>query len=108
MRKLRSRLRFDLGLEVILLGEFDTRPSIEYNNGTEILKVGAEMGKERDLKREWELEKARTAGKEYRVVCKIPVDLAERFAHVCKCNGTTKNAVLKRYIERYTYEGFDQ
>lgn len=66
------------------------------------------MGKERDLKREWELEKARTAGKEYRVVCKIPMELAENFANICKSNGTNKNAVLKHYIERYTYEGFDQ
>lgn len=72
------------------------------------MEVGADMAKERDLKREWELEKARTAGKEYRVVCKIPMDLANRFAEKCTNNKTTKNAVLKKYIERYTDENFDQ
>lgn len=66
------------------------------------------MAKERDLKREWELEKARTMGKEYRVVCKIPTGLADDFAKQCEQNNTTKNAVLKNYIMRYTYENFDQ
>lgn len=64
--------------------------------------------KKRDLKREWQLEKERTKGKESRVVVKIDTATNEAFATKCELNGTNRNAVLKRYIERYTYENFDQ
>lgn len=89
-------------------GQFDITGKVAYNGGTLIMEAGADMAKERDLKREWELEKARTAGKEYRVVCKIPTNLADDFAKRCEQNNTTKNAVLKNYIQRYTYDNFDQ
>ena len=39
---------------------------------------------------------------------KVPDNLKDDFETKCAENGTNKNAVLKRYIERYTYEGFDQ
>lgn len=95
--------------EAALLGEqIDFLDCSEYNIDTHETKAGVDMAKERDLKREWELEKARTAGKEYRVVCKIPMEMANCFDEKCKANGTNKNAVLKSYIMRYTYENFDQ
>ena len=64
--------------------------------------------KKRDLKREWQLEKERTKGRESRVVVKIDTSTNEAFMAKCELNGTNRNAVLKRYIERYTYENFDQ
>ena len=106
MRKLRSRLWFDLWLEVILLGEFDTRPLIEYNNGTQMNEVGAIMGEyKRNYAREAETAKARG---ETRVSIKVTKQVLEDFKKQCEKNGTTRNAVITKYIERYTYEGFDQ
>lgn len=63
------------------------------------------MAKERDYAKEWELEKKRGVKL---VGVKVPEKLKDDFEATCASNNTTKNAVLKRYIERYTYEGFDQ
>ena len=66
------------------------------------------MPKERDYAKEWQREKERRSQTEARVSVKMTPELAEAFAKKCVQNGTTKNAVLKSYIERYTYQNFDQ
>lgn len=63
------------------------------------------MAKERDYKHEAETAKARG---ETILTIKVSKPLAEDFRTKCAANETNKNAVLKRYIERYTYEEFDQ
>lgn len=59
----------------------------------------------RNYAREAETAKARG---ELKIGVKVNQTLNDAFTKQCEKNGTTKNAVLKRYIERYTYEGFDQ
>lgn len=54
-----------------------------------------------------EAETAKLRG-EVKIGVKATQKLNEDFTAKCAENGTNKNAVLKRYIERYTYEGFDQ
>ena len=66
------------------------------------------MPRKRDYAKEWQAEKARIADKEARVVVKLPVQVAEDFAARCELNETSRSAVLKSYIERYTYQDFDQ
>lgn len=63
------------------------------------------MAKERDYKHEAETAKLRG---ETILTMKVSKTMAEDFKAKCTANDTNKNAVLKRYIERYTYEGFDQ
>lgn len=90
---------------MVLLGEFDKREAVGYNVGIQTEEVGAEMAKERDYVKEWEYEKKRGIKL---VGAKVPEQLKDDFEAKCKANNVTKNAVLKSYIERYTYEGFDQ
>lgn len=66
------------------------------------------MPKERDYAKEWQREKAHRAKTEARVSIKITPELADAFAKKCALNSTTRNAVLKSYIERYVYQDFDQ
>lgn len=61
--------------------------------------------KKRDYAKEWETAKLRG---ELKVGVKVSKQLSDDFSAKCAANGTNKNAVLKRYIERYTYENFDQ
>lgn len=63
------------------------------------------MPKARDYAREGETEKARG---ETRISIKLSKQLADEFAAKCVLNNTTRNAVLKSYIERYVYQNFDQ
>ena len=39
---------------------------------------------------------------------KLPIQVAEDFAAKCELNETSRSAVLKSYIERYSYQDFDQ
>ena len=64
--------------------------------------------KKRNYAREWETEKIRIKENEARIVVKTTPKINDDFSAKCAANGTNKNAVLKRYIERYTYENFDQ
>jgi len=66
------------------------------------------MAKERDYAKEWEREKERRLEKEKMVGAKLSRQVANDFEQQCSANGKTKNAVLKSYILRYTYENFDQ
>ena len=66
------------------------------------------MAKERDYAKEYAREKAGRKEREAFARVKLTPKEAEDFTAKCLENGTNKNAVLKRYIERYTYEGFDQ
>ena len=66
------------------------------------------MAKERDYAKEYAREKESRQAREKMVGAKLSKQLADDFEKKCAENGKTKNAVLKRYIERYTYEGFDQ
>ena len=86
-------------------GQFDILGRVDYNVGTQIKEVGADMAKERDYAREWETAKTRG---ELKIGVKVTQQLNDDFAARCEQNGTTKNAVLKSYILRYTYENFDQ
>ena len=63
------------------------------------------MAKERNYAREAETAKARG---ELKIGVKVTKALSDDFTKKCEANGTNKNAVLKNYILRYTYEGFDQ
>lgn len=63
------------------------------------------MPKERDYAKEWQYEKARGIIK---IGVKVPQQLHDDFTAKCEQNGTNRNAVLKSYIERYTYQDFDQ
>ncbi len=62
----------------------------------------------RDYKREYQREKEARRERDRMIGVKTTVELAEDFESKCKENGVTRNAVLRSYIERYTYEGFDQ
>lgn len=66
------------------------------------------MPKARDYAKEWQREKEHRAQTEGRVSVKMTPELADAFTKKCAQNGTTKNAVLKSYIERYVYQNFDQ
>jgi hypothetical protein len=91
-----------------LNGQFDITGEVDYNGGTLIMEAGADMAKERDYSKEWEREKERRKITEARVFGKVAPQVAVDFDAKCAANGTTKNAVLKSYIMRYTYENFDQ
>lgn len=88
----------------VIFETFDKEQIVGYNNSIQMNEVDA-MAKERDYKREWETEKARGVKL---VGAKISEQLKDDFEAKCESNNTTKNAVLKSYIERYTYENFDQ
>lgn len=75
-----------------------------YNTPTNTGEAG-NVAKERDYKREAETAKARG---EIKIGVKASQKLHDDFTAKCLANGTNKNAVLRRYIERYTYEDFDQ
>ena len=66
------------------------------------------MAKERDYAKEWEREKERRLEKEKMVGAKLSRQVADDFEKKCAEHNSTKNAVLKSYIMRYTYENFDQ
>ena len=66
------------------------------------------MAKERDYAKEYAKEREKRLAREKMVGAKLSRQLADEFEAKCTRNGKTKNAVLKSYIERYTYEGFDQ
>lgn len=86
-------------------GQFDITGKVAYNGGTLIMEAGADMAKERDYQKEAEQAKARG---EMMVGVKINRSVNDDFVLRCQKNGTTKNAVLKSYIMRYTYDNFDQ
>ena len=65
------------------------------------------MPRKRDYAKEWQRDKERRSDEKI-VGARVSVALATDFESQCAFNGTTKNAVLKSYIERYTYQGFDQ
>ncbi len=75
-----------------------------YNTPTNTGEAG-NVAKARDYKREAETAKAR--GEKYWSL-KVSGKLATDFTAKCAKNGVSKNAVLRRYIERYTYDDFDQ
>lgn len=54
----------------------------------------------RDLKREYELEKKKSK----LIGVKVPIQLNEDFTAKCELNNTTKNALIKKWIEDYTYK----
>lgn len=78
-----------------------------YNTPTNTGEAG-NVTKERDYAKEYQREKARRAVTETRIGVKLTPKIASDFENKCKANGATRNAVLRRYIERYTYEDFDQ
>lgn len=96
--------------EAALLGEqIDFLDCSEYNIDTHETKAGVDMAKERDYAKEYAREKdQRKARGEMMVGVKVTRTINEDFVAKCVENGTTKNAVLKNYIMRYTYENFDQ
>ena len=65
------------------------------------------MPKERDYAREWQTEKARQSNY-IKVTVKLTKQENADFDAKCAMLGTTKNAVLRSYVQRYTYQDFDQ
>ena len=61
------------------------------------------MPQERDYQKEWQREKITRKTSETRIVVKVLPSVADDFVKQCERRGTTRNAVLKEYIEKYTY-----
>lgn len=59
-----------------------------------------ENKQKRDYKRENELRK----NKEKSIRCVMSPRLFEDFSAKCELNGTTKNGLIKKWIEEYTYK----
>lgn len=78
-----------------------------YNTPTNTGEAG-NVAKERDYAKEYQREKARRAATEARIVVKVAPKLNEDFELKCTQQGTSRNAVLKNFIERYTYDDFGQ
>lgn len=55
--------------------------------------------KKRDYKHENELRK----GKEKSIRCVLKPQLYDDFTAKCELNGETKNGLIKKWIEKYTY-----
>lgn len=53
----------------------------------------------RDYKREYDRQKE----KDKIIACHVPPQLAEDFTAKCELNNTTKNALIKKWIEKFTY-----
>ena len=54
---------------------------------------------ERNYQREYELSK----NKDKIIGIRISVDMAKDFESKCDLNGISKNALIKKWIENYTY-----
>lgn len=88
-----------------LLDKIDILIPGGYNGGNLNSEVAIMADGKRNYVREAETAKARG---EKNIVIKVKQSVFNDFTQKCMDSGTNKNAVLKHYIERYTYEGFDQ
>lgn len=58
----------------------------------------------RDYKREYQLNKEKDKAKYKLIGVKVTRELEADFSAKCELNGTTKNGLIKKWIEEYTYK----